>query len=86
MNAWNNAPKFHTINVGIMMVMIKIFPYMAVKIYTIKITLSKSWIKVWCYQGRKLVDTLYKALVDHDLNSEQRALGVIKFIVLSYSW
>jgi len=42
MNAWNNAPKFHTINVGIMMVMIKIFPYMAVKIYTIKITLSKS--------------------------------------------
>jgi hypothetical protein len=80
MNAWNNAPKFHTINVGIMMVMIKIFPYRAVKIYTIKITLSKS-----CYQGRKLVDTLYKALVDHDLNSEQRALGVIKFIVLSHS-
>lgn len=44
MNAQKNAPKFHAINIGVMMMMmmIKIFLYMAVKPYTIKITLSKN--------------------------------------------
>jgi hypothetical protein len=60
------------------MMIIKIFLYMAVKPYTIKTTLSKNWKNVW-----RLVCTVSKVLIDHDLNSEQR---VIKFIVLSHSW
>lgn len=46
MNAQKNVPKFHTINAGIMMLMIKILLYMAAKTYAIKRTLSKSRIKV----------------------------------------
>jgi hypothetical protein len=40
MSAQKNAPKFHTINIGIMMAMINIFLHIAVKPYTIKGTVK----------------------------------------------